>query len=82
MVVVDGLVDRDVIEDSTLDASVQHGVRFCCTKLAVTYGVKNWRKHEAAKMDHGLKLEMLGRGMGAEEIERVLAARAVGKQEA
>ena len=50
--------------------------------ILVTYGVNTWRKHEAAKMDHELKLEMLGRGMGAEEIERVLAARGVGKNEA
>ena len=34
-----------------------------------------WRKHAAAKMDHELKLEMVARGMSADEIERVLTAK-------
>jgi hypothetical protein len=34
-----------------------------------------WRKHAAAKMEHELKLEMVARGMGADEIERVLKAK-------
>ena len=34
-----------------------------------------WRKHVAAKMEHELKLEMVARGMSAEEIERVLKAK-------
>jgi hypothetical protein len=47
--------------------------------ILVTYAMKNWRKHEAAKMEHELKLEMVARGMSADEIERVLAARAAPK---
>lgn len=38
-----------------------------------------WRKHAAAKMDHELKLEMVARGMSADEIERVLNARSAQK---
>jgi hypothetical protein len=34
-----------------------------------------WRKHAAAKMDHELKLEMVARGMSADEIERVLTVK-------
>jgi hypothetical protein len=44
-----------------------------------TYAIKTWRKHEAAKMDHELKLEMVARGMSADEIERVLTAKSTRK---
>jgi hypothetical protein len=44
-----------------------------------TYAIKTWRKHEAAKMDHELKLEMVARGMSADEIERVLTAKTAPK---
>ena len=43
--------------------------------ILATYAIKTWRKHEAAKMEHELKLEMVARGMSADEIERVLTAR-------
>jgi hypothetical protein len=38
-----------------------------------------WRKHAADKMDHELKLEMVARGMSADEIERVLKAKSATK---
>jgi hypothetical protein len=38
-----------------------------------------WRKHAADKMDHDLKLEMVARGMSADEIERVLKAQSATK---
>ena len=38
-----------------------------------------WRKHAAAKLDHELKLEMVARGMSADEIERVLNAKSATK---
>ena len=40
-----------------------------------TVGISAWRKHAAAKMDMELKLEMLSRGMSADDIERVLSAK-------
>jgi hypothetical protein len=43
--------------------------------ILATYGLKTWRKHEAAKMEYELKLEMINRGMTADEIERILAAK-------
>jgi len=45
------------------------------TVIVVTYGMKLWRNHERDKMEMELKLEMLNRGMSAEDIERVLAAK-------
>jgi hypothetical protein len=47
--------------------------------ILVTYAMKTWRKHEAAKMEHELKLEMVTRGMSADEIERVLTAKSAPK---
>jgi hypothetical protein len=37
------------------------------------------RRHQATRMAHNLKLEMLAQGMSAEEIERVLAAKVSGR---
>lgn len=45
--------------------------------ILASYAIQSWRKHQAAKMEHELKLEMLSRGMSADEIERVLAARSI-----
>ena len=39
-------------------------------------GIVTWRKHQATKMQTELKMEMLARGMSADEIERVLSAKA------
>jgi hypothetical protein len=39
-------------------------------------GMWTWRKHQATKLEHDLKAEMVAAGMSAEEIERVLAAKA------
>jgi hypothetical protein len=44
------------------------------TIIAVA-GMLTWRKHQVTKMETELKMEMLARGMSAEEIERVLAAK-------
>jgi hypothetical protein len=41
--------------------------------------IKAWRQHQADKMDSDLKLEMVARGMSADEIERVLKARSSGE---
>ena len=49
--------------------------------ILVTYGMKTWRKHEAARMEHELKLEMLSRGMSADDIERVLAAKSTANRD-
>jgi hypothetical protein len=38
-------------------------------------GMLTWRKHEAAKMEHDLKSEMVAAGMPADDIDRVLAAK-------
>jgi len=40
--------------------------------------MKTWRKNEAGKRDAEIKLEMLARGMSADDIERVLAAKSDG----
>jgi hypothetical protein len=38
-------------------------------------GIKAWRVSEANKLDNDLKMEMVARGMSADEIERVLKAK-------
>jgi hypothetical protein len=48
------------------------------TIMAVA-GMATWRKHQATKLEAELKMEMLARGMSAEEIERVLAAKSTSK---
>jgi hypothetical protein len=40
--------------------------------------IQAWRQNQAAKMDSDLKMEMVARGMSADEIERVLKARSIG----
>jgi len=42
-------------------------------------GMLIWRRHQATRMANEMKLEMLSEGMSADEIERVLAAKASGK---
>jgi hypothetical protein len=42
--------------------------------VVASVGIKAWRKNEAHKRDNELKLEMLARGMSAEDIARVLTA--------
>jgi hypothetical protein len=55
-------------------------VMWCVIVLAILAGVgfKAWRKNEAGKRDAELKMEMLARGMSANDIVRVLAAKANG----
>jgi hypothetical protein len=48
------------------------------TIIAVA-GMLTWRKHQATKMETELKMEMLARGMSADDIERILAAKAESK---
>jgi hypothetical protein len=64
-------------DSSTLPMMLFWGMIF--VTIISTYGIKTWRKHEAAKMDHELKLEMVAHGMSADEIERVLTARSAQK---
>jgi hypothetical protein len=40
--------------------------------ILVVFGLKAWRLNEAHKRDADLKLEMLSKGMSADEIARVL----------
>jgi len=46
--------------------------------ILAAIGIKAWRKNEAGKRDAELKMEMLARGMSADEILRVLAAKSEG----
>jgi hypothetical protein len=46
-----------------------------CGAFVATAAMEMWRKHQATKMATELKLEMLARGMSADEIERVIAVR-------
>jgi hypothetical protein len=50
---------------------------FCFLAVAIVawHGINTWRKHQAAKLEADLKLEMVSRGMSAGDIERVLAAK-------
>lgn len=64
----------------TLQASPdQYGavIVYSVVALAIlgAVGIKAWRKNEAGKRDAELKLEMLARGMSADDIVRVLAAK-------
>jgi hypothetical protein len=43
--------------------------------VVAAIGIKAWRNNEAGKRDAELKMEMIARGMSADEIERVLAAK-------
>jgi hypothetical protein len=38
-------------------------------------GMFTWRRHQATKMEHDLKSEMVAAGMSADEIQRVMAAK-------
>jgi hypothetical protein len=46
--------------------------------IMIGMGIKAWRKNEAGKRDAEIKLEMLARGMSADDIVRVLAAKSAG----
>jgi hypothetical protein len=46
-----------------------------CLAIVVNVGIKAWRNNEANKRDAELKMEMIARGMSADEITRVLAAK-------
>ena len=50
---------------------------FCLIAVIVLplAGMKTWRKHQATKMDADLKMEMIARGMSADEIERILTTK-------
>ncbi len=48
-----------------------------CLAIVASVGIKAWRANEADKRETELKLEMVARGMSAEEITRVLAAKPV-----
>jgi hypothetical protein len=39
------------------------------------FGMRTWRKHQATRMEHELKTEMVAAGMSADEIQRILAAK-------
>jgi len=55
-------------------------VAFCALMLTVVlwHAITAWRKHLAIKTEADLKMEMVSRGMSAQDIERVLAARLSG----
>ena len=55
-------------------------VAFCALMVTIVawHSTTAWRKHMAAKMEADLKMEMVSRGMSAQDIERVLAARLSG----
>ena len=46
-----------------------------CGAFVAAAAMDMWRKHQATKMATELKMEMLARGMSADEIERVISAR-------
>jgi hypothetical protein len=46
-----------------------------CIAVVATAGIKAWCRTQAGKHDAELKLEMIARGMSADEITRVLAAK-------
>lgn len=50
---------------------------YCVAALAILGAVvvKAWLNNEAGKRDTELKLEMVAKGMSADDIERVLAAK-------
>jgi hypothetical protein len=45
-----------------------------CLAVVLNVAIKTWHKNETKKHDTELKLEMISRGMSADEITRVLAA--------
>jgi hypothetical protein len=55
-------------------------VAFGFLMLAVVawHGISAWRKHRALQLEAELKMEMVSRGMTADDIERVLIARLAG----
>ena len=55
-------------------------VLYCAIALVILggAGLKAWRKNESGKRDAELKLEMLARGMSADDIVRVLEAKTDG----
>ena len=55
-------------------------VLYCAIALVILggAGIKAWRKNESGKRDAELKMEMLARGMSADDIVRVLEAKTEG----
>jgi hypothetical protein len=55
-------------------------VAFCALMVTIVawHAITAWRKHLAVKAELELKMEMVSRGMTAQDIERVLAARLSG----
>ena len=50
------------------------GISAICVAWVANVAIKAWHKNEAKKQDTELKLEMISRGMSADEITRVLGA--------
>jgi hypothetical protein len=46
-----------------------------CATVVVVKAIGGWRRHQAVKLETGLKREMIERGMSADDIERVMGAR-------
>jgi hypothetical protein len=44
--------------------------------ILIAFGMRTWRKHQATLMENQLKSEMIAAGMSADDIERILAAKA------
>ena len=51
-----------------------------CVAVVATKAINAWRNNEAKKHDTELKMEMVARGMSADEITRVLDAKSVDSQ--
>jgi hypothetical protein len=67
----------------TFNNSPQHwgGVLVVAAIVSCVLGlaaIQAWRQSQAHKMDSDLKMEMVARGMSADEIERVLRAKSSG----
>ena len=56
-----------------LRAAVFYVLPICATILGAV-GIAAWRKNEAGKRNAEMKMDMLERGMSANDIERVLTA--------
>lgn len=53
-------------------------VAVVCLAIVAAKAVNAWRRVQTAKVEADLKLEMVARGMTAEQIEKVLAVRSSG----
>ncbi len=65
----------ETFHDRPQDLAAVLAISAICVAVVLVAGIKAWHRNETKKHETEVKLEMISRGMSAEEISRVLAAK-------